>query len=167
MDLSGLWSLSLDQSNFGGGRVPRAIDFAIEHHEPSIRFSGTFIDARGRRIPFNLRTVIDGQTRTSKDGTVSAGRVDDQTLVFKCISADRERAEIVVMEGSRDRQVLRVRRGAEWFGQSFAGTEVYQKRPSPAALPVSSSAPDWGLMGADLAAARRASVEMRNFPPGI
>jgi hypothetical protein len=130
-NLSGLWKLSIEKSEFGGAAVPRSIEVSVEHDEPSIRYSGTFIDLDGTSASFEFEAILDRSLISSNGVTISATRVDSNTTRFEWKSEDTQLMETTVMTVSEDAHVLTVNRHVERPEGAFGCTEVYEQRVLP------------------------------------
>ena len=144
-NLSGAWKLSLDKSDFGGGRIPRSIDVTVEHDEPSIRYSGIFTDSEGICASFEFEAILDRSLHSSHGVTISSKRIDDNTTEFEWTSEDKELMETTVMRASASGRVLTVKRHVEGPEGAFSCTEVYEQPVRPTIACISGGRPSGSL----------------------
>jgi hypothetical protein len=128
-NLSGIWRLNLERSDFGGGLAPRKIDVRVEHNEPCIQYAGALIDSEGASIQFEIEAVLDERLRSSNGvGTVISARIDANTTKSEWRSADGQRIETTMMRVSPDGRLLLVTRHVDGREGSFDCTETYEKQ---------------------------------------
>jgi len=136
LNLSGIWKLKLQGSDFGRGCVPNSIEVTLVHKEPSLRYSGTFVDQDGKSISFDVKTRLDGRPTSSTGATVISRRIDAFTTTSEWKSDNPPRIETTIMTVSPDCSVLAVKRHVEGTGKPFDCTERYEKQVAEHASPV-------------------------------
>jgi hypothetical protein len=126
VSMSGQWCLSLEDSDFGSGQVPRGIEFLIEHCEPSISFRGVFTTEDGESIPFEEESVLDNRPKIGANGDkIRTKRLDPFTLICKRRSFDCQIEETATMRVLPGGEKLVVERRANSPSGTFQSTEVY------------------------------------------
>ncbi|MCC6858208.1 MAG: hypothetical protein IT158_06600 [Bryobacterales bacterium] len=99
-----------------GKRAPQSSLVTIEHGEPSLKYSGTLVEATGAGSrQFQFEGVIDG-------------RLDARTIASEFHSGDGAFVERTRTSISRDGRVLRRRIELKSPDGLFTWTEVYDKR---------------------------------------
>jgi hypothetical protein len=170
MNLSGVWQLCIERSDFGGARAPQRIDVTIEHQEPYLRYSGTFVDPEGKRLPFEYEATLDGGSRFSNGVTISSRRIDACTTTSEWRSQDGQRIETTVMKVSPDGRMLAVKRYIASPEGTLDCLELYERHVALSPELIPAETPSWSLWEAEvvgtgaLARVTEAAVESR-LPP--
>ena len=96
-DLSGTWKLNVQKSSWGKHPKPTSGTVTIEHHEPSLKYSGTVAVEHGSETDdskgtFSFDGAIDGKeypvTGVAGTGKLSIRRLSPTTTVSELKSPD-------------------------------------------------------------------------------
>lgn len=70
-NLTGTWSLDVGQSKWRDKPAPKSVELIVDHKEPSIKWSGSVVDAQESATQFSFEGAIDGKERELKEGSVT------------------------------------------------------------------------------------------------
>jgi hypothetical protein len=144
-NLSGIWKLSLTESDFGKAQAPVSIDVAVEHHEPSVRYFGIFVDPEGTPAFFDVEATFDGKARSSGGITILSKRIDAFTTCTEWKSRDGKRLETTTMRVSRNGRVLAVDRRMVGPKGDIQWSEVYERQLAPDVVLDRAESRPWNL----------------------
>jgi hypothetical protein len=130
-DLSGDWRLNVGRSTWGSRPKPVSVILHINHHEPSLSYSGMVIYSSEDARPFSFEGAIDGKPhpmdRSFGAGTATLHRIN--ALTFESVFRTRDGAttETTRTSISSDRKTLTRRIRVETAGVTSTSTEVYDR----------------------------------------
>jgi hypothetical protein len=131
-DLTGIWKLNVQKSSWGKRAKVVSALVNIEHREPSVKYSGTVVDAQQEMRQFAFEGRIDGKqyptTTSYGEGKVTLSRVDQRTVRAELRSNDGRSTQSITTTVSRDGRVM-----TRWFrfktpDGTVSWTEVYEKQ---------------------------------------
>jgi len=132
-NLSGTWRLNVDKSKWGKRPSPQSVIVTVEHKEPSLKYSGHAVDAKGESTTrFEFDGAIDGREYPA-DGAYGQGK-----MVFTRLNPSTVRAVFRSADGrfeltartvlSRDGNTMTRRLRVKRPDGTESWTEVYEKR---------------------------------------
>ena len=137
-DISGTWHLNVDKSSWGKHTKPNGGTVRIEHHEPTLKYSGTIEVRNGTETSpgestFSFTGAIDGKeyvvTGISGSGKMTFRRVNMRTIESELKSSDGTVVETAKTTVSADgkRLTRELKRGGGSGGE-LSWTEVYDRQ---------------------------------------
>lgn len=131
-NLTGNWYLNVEKSKWGRHRKPVSVAVRVEHNEPSLKYTGTVVDANGESRAIAFDQMIDGKEYPAETGLgpgkIVVSRVDANTLSVVIRSDDGRLEQTIRTTLSKDgttltrRLTLRSPEGRESW------TEVYERK---------------------------------------
>jgi hypothetical protein len=137
VDMSGTWQLNVAKSKWGKHPKPASIQVTIEHHEPSLKYSGTVSFLSGPSGGEETRTfafdgAIDGKeypvTGTLGPGKMSIRRTTPNTIRSEYRSDDGKFTQTERTTISADRKTLVNEMRENGPGGAVSWTEVYGRK---------------------------------------
>lgn len=130
--IGGTWTLNVDKSQWGKRDKPTSAELRIEHNEPSIRYTGTVINANATDSrEFKFEGAIDGQPHPALgpegEGTMTITRVNRSTTKWTFRSNDGKVSEESTTTLSDDGKAITRRIHRKSPQGEFTWTEVYEK----------------------------------------